>query len=76
MQKRRDDALDLAKFYSENQTGDKERIATLKKDLEYTTTEKIKSYAWDGFIKGQVHDTYSGVELVKSTELSIHHNHA
>lgn len=36
MQNRRDDALDLAKFYSENQTKDKERFADLKNDLEYT----------------------------------------
>jgi len=65
-QNRRDDALDLAKFYNENQTGDKERITALKNDLEYTTTEKIKSYAWDGFIKGQVYDSYSGIGAISS----------
>ena len=30
-QNRRDDALDLAKFYNENQTENPERIATLKR---------------------------------------------
>jgi len=65
-QNRRDDALDLAKFYSENQAGDQERFAALKNDLEYTITEKFKSYIWDGFIKGQVHDTYSGIGAITS----------
>ena len=67
---RRDDALDLAKFYSENQTRDHEKIAALKNDLEYTTTEKIKSCAWDGFIKGQVNDSYSGIGAI-SSDLTI-----
>ena len=66
MQNRRDDALDLAKFYNENQTGNQEKIAALKNDLEYTTTEKIKSCAWDGFIKGQVNDSYSGIGAISS----------
>ena len=61
---RRDDALDLVKFYSENQTGEQERIAALKNDLEYTITEKIKSCVWDGVIKGQVNDTYSGIGAI------------
>ncbi|MBW2633236.1 MAG: hypothetical protein JRE14_03745 [Deltaproteobacteria bacterium] len=34
MQNRRDDALDLAKFYQENQTGDQERFTSLQNDLE------------------------------------------
>jgi hypothetical protein len=55
-QNRRDDALDMAKFYNESQTENQERIATLKNDLEYTATEKFKSVAWDGFILGQMHD--------------------
>jgi len=63
---RRDDALDLAKFYSENQTGDKERIAALKNDLEYTVIEKIKSLTWDGFILGRVYDNYSGIGAISS----------
>jgi len=65
-QNRRDDALDLAKFYRENQTGDQERIAALQNDLEYTATEKIKSVAWDGFIKGHVYDSYSGIGAISS----------
>lgn len=65
-QNRRDDALDLAKFYRESQTRDQERIAALQNDLEYTATEKIKSITWDGFIKGQVHDSYSGIGAISS----------
>jgi len=65
-QNRRDDALDLAKFYRDNQTGDQERIAALKNDLEYTATEKFKSYVWDGFILGRVYDSYSGIGAISS----------
>ncbi len=65
-QNRRDDALDLAKFYNENQTGNQEIIAALQNDLEYTTTERIKSISWDGFIKGQVYDSYSGIGAISS----------
>ena len=65
-QNRRDDALDLAKFYHDNQTDNNERIAALKNDLEYTVTEKFKSLAWDGFIKGQVNDSYSGIGAISS----------
>jgi hypothetical protein len=65
-QNRRDDALDLAKFYDENQTGNKEIIAAIKNDLEYTITEKIKSISWDGFILGRVYDSYSGIGAISS----------
>jgi len=65
-QNRRDDALDLAKFYNETQAENPERIATLIDDLEYTNTEKIKAISWDGFIKGQVYDSYSGIGAISS----------
>jgi hypothetical protein len=65
-QNRRNDALDVAKFYSENQFRDQERITVMKDDLEYTATEKIKAFVWDGFIRGQVHDTYSGIGAISS----------
>jgi hypothetical protein len=65
-QNRRDDALDLAKFYDENQTENQGRIAALKNDLEYTAPEKFKSVAWDGFILGQVYDSYSGIGAISS----------
>jgi hypothetical protein len=65
-QNRRDDALDLAKFYDEIPTGNKEIIAAIKNDLEYTITEKIKSISWDGFILGRVYDSYSGIGAISS----------
>ncbi len=65
-QNRRDDALDLAKFYDEAQTGNKEIIAAIKNDLEYTAIEKIKSISWDGFILGRVYDSYSGIGAISS----------
>ena len=65
-QNRRDDALDLAEFYENNQPGNQGEIASIKSDLEYSVTERIKSLTWDGFIKGQVHDSYSGIGAISS----------
>ena len=41
---RRDDALDLARFYRENHLEDQKKFIDLEKQLQYTTTEKIKSF--------------------------------
>ena len=65
---RRDDALDLAKFYREKQTGDQDKFATIEKNLSYSPTEKVKAFAWEGVIKGQVHDSYSGTHSCSSSE--------
>ena len=58
---RRDDALDMTRFLHENQVGDNDEIKKLEKDLEYTPSEKLKSFLWEGAVKGEVHDTYSGI---------------
>ena len=58
---RRDDALDMVKFFKENERANPDEIKSLEMDLEYSTAEKIKSFVWDGSFKGQVHDTYSGL---------------
>ena len=58
---RRDDALDMARFFGKNQTSDKEKLKELERDLEYSTFEKIKSFSWNGVIKGEVYDSYSGI---------------
>jgi hypothetical protein len=65
-QNRRDDALDMAKFYRNSQTRNQEKLTAIENNLEYTAIEKIKSFAWDGFIIGQVHDTYSGIGAISS----------
>ena len=57
---RRDDALDLTRFFKGNQLGDQDKFARIEKALEYTATEKIKSFVWNGAIRGQVYDSYSG----------------
>ena len=41
---RRDDALDLARFYKENQIADQDKFAKIEKALEYTAAEKVKSF--------------------------------
>jgi hypothetical protein len=63
---RRDDALDLARFFKENQIVDKDKFAKMEKDLEYTATEKIKSFVWNGAIRGQVYDSYSGMGAISA----------
>ena len=55
---RRDDALDMARFFRENQTGDFKKIEELENDLNYTFFEKIKSFTWDGVIKGEVYASH------------------
>jgi hypothetical protein len=62
-QNRRDDALDLVKFFKENQTEEKDVLNKLEKDLEYTSIEKMKSFTV-GAVKGEVYDTYSGVGAI------------
>jgi len=58
---RRDEALDMARFFGKNQRSNKEKIKELEERLEYTTFEKGKSFTWNGVIKGEVHDSYSGI---------------
>ena len=61
---RRDEALDLATFYLDNQIGDTRKIEQLEQSLEYTPYEKAKSFGWNGAIKGEVYDTYSGLGAI------------
>ena len=61
---RRDEALDLARFYRKNHLEDQKKFANLEKQLQYTTAEKIKSFIWNGAIKGQVYDSYSGMGAI------------
>ena len=67
---RRDDALDLARFFKENQIADQDKYARIENTLEYTTGEKIKSFVWTGAIRGQVYDSYSGIGAI-SADLCI-----
>ena len=63
---RRDDALDLALFFKENQIADQEKFAIIEKDLEYSAAENIKSFIWNGAIRGQVYDSYSGMGAISA----------
>ena len=67
---RRDEALDLTRFFKENQINDREKFARIETALEYTATEKIKSFVWNGAIRGQVYDSYSGMGAI-SADLSV-----
>jgi hypothetical protein len=67
---RRDDALDMARFYRENQIGDNRELKDLEEGLDYTAEEKLKSLIWNGAINGEVYDTYSGLGAI-SADLCI-----
>jgi len=62
----RDDALDMARLFQESQDKNAGDISELTKDLEYSTSEKIKSFTWNGVVKGEVYDTYSGFGAISS----------
>jgi hypothetical protein len=64
-QERRDEARDMAEFFSNSQDSTA-AIKTLQKKLEYTTLGKIKSFIWHGVIKGEVTNTYSGIGALGS----------
>jgi hypothetical protein len=61
---RRDDALDLAWFFQDINADDNQKIIELEKEMEYTTSQKLKSFAYNGAIKGEVYDTYSGAGAI------------
>lgn len=63
---RRDDALDMINFFKENKQANTDEIKNLEQDLAYSSAEKIKSFVWDGSIKGEVYDTYSGLGAISS----------
>ena len=63
---RRDDALNLTRFFKENQIEDQDKFTQIEKDLEYTATEKIKSFVWNGAFRGQIYDTYSGLGAISA----------
>jgi hypothetical protein len=64
-QERFDEARDMAEFFS-NSKDATAAIKTLQKKLKYTTPGKIKSFLWDGVIKGEVVDTCSGIGALGS----------
>ena len=53
----REDGFDLATTF------DKPELA---KDFEYSTMQKIKSFSWNGAIKGEVYDTFSAIGAITS----------
>jgi hypothetical protein len=65
-QNQRDEALDMVEFFKENDPGNGKKMKELGKGLEYGFREKFQSFTWNGLIKGEVHDTYSGMGAVSS----------
>jgi hypothetical protein len=62
-QHRRDEALDLARFFKESNPDNHEYVR-LEQDLDYFLMEKLKSTLWNGAIKGEVFDTPSGIGAI------------
>jgi hypothetical protein len=67
----RDEALELVNFLKGRAHGkDPEVISNLKEELYYGFFEKVKSVAWNGVVKGEVYDNYSGLGSV-SADLTL-----
>ena len=60
-QNRRDDAIDLVNFLKETQTHEAYDLRKIEKEVAYSPLERAKSFIWDGAVKGNVNDTYSGI---------------
>lgn len=63
---RRDDALDLVTFFKQNGKTEPMKLSEIEKDLQYSQAEKFKSFIWNGAIKGQVYDSYSGLGAISA----------
>mgnify|MGYP006292750057 CR=1 FL=1 len=63
---RRDDALNLAKTLKDSNVIQHAELEKLHDQLKYSTAEKLKSALWDGMMKGEVYDHYSGLGAVAS----------
>ena len=66
---RHDEARDLITVFDGQLHGDP-KIENIRKDLNQHPFEKLKSLILDGVIKGNVHDTYSGIGAI-SADLCI-----
>lgn len=60
----RDQALDVIEFSRENNIGDQQRLADLNEEYEYGFFEKNKDLFYQGAIKGEVYNTYSGIGCI------------
>jgi hypothetical protein len=56
----------MARFYRENQGVDNRELKDLEEGLDYTVEEKLKSLIWNGAIKGEVYDAYSGLGAISA----------
>jgi len=63
---RRDDANDLVQSFKNSDSIDQDEIQKLENELEYTTLEKLKSITWNGAVKGEVYDKYSGIGAISA----------
>jgi hypothetical protein len=63
---RRDDALVLVQTFNDITDIQNNELAKLRDQLEYSSAEKFKSVLWNGMMKGEVYDHYSGLGAVSS----------
>jgi hypothetical protein len=60
-QHRRDDAIDLVNFLKETHIHGNYDLRKIEKEVAYSPLERTNAFVWDGAIKGNVNDTYSGI---------------
>ncbi|MBC7197381.1 MAG: hypothetical protein H5U39_09025, partial [Deferribacterales bacterium] len=56
----RDNALDIISYAQEHKIGDQQKLKKLKKEYEYKFGEKVRDFFWEGAVKGNVYNMYSG----------------
>lgn len=56
----RDNALDIISYAQEHKIGDQQKLKKLKKEYEYKFGEKVRDFMWEGAVKGNVYNMYSG----------------
>jgi hypothetical protein len=60
----RDQALDVIGFSIENNIGNQQELEALYDEYQYDATEKLNDLFWDGAVKGNVFNVYSGIGCV------------
>ena len=63
---KRDLALDVIGFSLENQHGNESELNDLKEKYKYGITEKTKDCFYNGAVKGEVYNTWSGIGCIAS----------
>lgn len=67
----RDNALDIIDYSIENRIGDQRKLLRLKKEYDYSAEEKGKDFFYNGVVKGEVYNLWSGLGCVGADLLVV-----